>query len=54
MVHLDLAALGLPPGRSFAVHDESTGSDWTWGEHNYVRLEPAQPAHILVVKGAEA
>ncbi|KAB2810565.1 DUF3416 domain-containing protein [Pimelobacter simplex] len=51
MVHLDLAALGLPPGAAFEVHDEITGSDWTWGEHNYVRLEPAQPAHILVVRG---
>jgi starch synthase (maltosyl-transferring) len=52
MVHLDLAALGLAPHSSYAVHDEATGEDWTWGEHNYVRLAPAQPAHILVVKGA--
>ncbi|WP_436699157.1 alpha-1,4-glucan--maltose-1-phosphate maltosyltransferase [Nocardioides sp. BYT-33-1] len=51
MVHLDLAALGLAPGTSFTVHDELTGSTWTWGEHNYVRLDPAQPAHILSVKG---
>ncbi|GAA3536949.1 alpha-1,4-glucan--maltose-1-phosphate maltosyltransferase [Nocardioides daeguensis] len=51
MVHLDLAALGLEPGTSFTVHDELTGASWTWGEHNYVRLDPAQPAHILTVKG---
>ncbi|MCX6401454.1 MAG: alpha-1,4-glucan--maltose-1-phosphate maltosyltransferase [Propionibacteriales bacterium] len=51
MVHLDLAALGLAPGSSFAVHDEITGADWTWGADNYVRLDPSQPAHILTVKG---
>ncbi|TWG99575.1 starch synthase (maltosyl-transferring) [Nocardioides sp. J9] len=50
MVHLDLAALGLAPGSSYAVHDELSGETWTWSEHNYVRLEPAQPAHILTVK----
>lgn len=50
MVHVDLAALGLPPGSSYTVHDELTGDEWTWGEHNYVRLAPAQPAHILSVK----
>ncbi|GAA4802308.1 maltotransferase domain-containing protein [Nocardioides caeni] len=50
MVHLDLAALGLPPGTTFTVLDEPTGSEWTWSEHNYVRLDPSQPAHILVVK----
>jgi starch synthase (maltosyl-transferring) len=51
MVHLDLSALGLAPGTSFTVHDELSGSEWTWGEHDYVRLDPAQPAHILTVKG---
>ncbi|KRA29494.1 MULTISPECIES: maltotransferase domain-containing protein [unclassified Nocardioides] len=51
MVHLDLAALGLAPGSSFAVHDEISGADWTWGADNYVRLDPTQPAHILSVKG---
>lgn len=50
MVHVDLAALGLPPGSSYTVHDELTGDEWTWGEHNYVRLTPDQPAHILSVK----
>ncbi|WP_182377044.1 maltotransferase domain-containing protein [Nocardioides sp. WS12] len=51
MVHLDLAALGLPPGSSFSVHDEISGADWTWGADNYVRLDPTEPAHILIVKG---
>ncbi|WP_370290118.1 alpha-1,4-glucan--maltose-1-phosphate maltosyltransferase [Nocardioides sp.] len=50
MVHLDLTALGLPPGASFAVHDEITGADWTWGEHDYVRLDPAVPAHVLTIR----
>src|SRR4249919_3715016 len=50
-VHLDLAALGLHPGDSFVVHDEITAEDWSWGQHNYVRLDPAhEPAHILTVR----
>ncbi len=39
-VHLDMPALGLDWHDSFVVHDEITGDDWTWGEHNYVRLDP--------------
>lgn len=54
MVHLDLSALGMLPGASYTVEDEMTGSSWTWGEDNYVRLTPAEPAHVLVVKGAGA
>ncbi len=51
MVHLDLAALGLSAGDSFIVRDEITGEDWSWGQHNYVRLDPAhEPAHILTVR----
>jgi starch synthase (maltosyl-transferring) len=49
MVHLDLAALGLP--ESFVVHDEISGQDWTWGRDNYVRLDPgAESAHVLAVR----
>jgi starch synthase (maltosyl-transferring) len=45
-IHLDVQALGLPD--TFLVHDEITGADWTWGQHNYVRLDPYhEPAHIL-------
>ena len=40
MVHLDLPALGLDWHDSFLVHDEITDETWTWGEHNYVRLDP--------------
>ena len=51
MVHLDLPALGLSWGDSFAVHDEITGEDWGWSQHNYVRLDPShEPAHILTVR----
>ncbi len=52
-VQIDMAALGLPPDATLAVHDELTGSDFKWGARNYVRLWPAQPAHILTVNPAE-
>ncbi|OCG73631.1 alpha-1,4-glucan--maltose-1-phosphate maltosyltransferase [Microbacterium sediminis] len=48
-VHLDLEAAGLP--ERFLVHDELTGAEWVWGEHDYVRLEPTgDVAHILSVR----
>jgi starch synthase (maltosyl-transferring) len=51
MVHLDLPALGLEWNDSFVVDDEISGNTWTWGEHNYVRLDPyAEPAHVLSVR----
>ncbi len=54
-VHLDMAALGLDWADRFLVHDEVTGADWTWGEHNYVRLDPFdEPAHILTVRSPTA
>ncbi|MFB9311786.1 alpha-1,4-glucan--maltose-1-phosphate maltosyltransferase [Nocardioides plantarum] len=50
-IHLDLPALGLDWDDTFAVHDEISGADWTWGEHNYVRLDPHdEPAHVLTVR----
>lgn len=50
-VHLDMPALGLDWSDSFVVHDEITGADWTWGEHDYVRLDPGhEPAHVLTVR----
>jgi starch synthase (maltosyl-transferring) len=55
MVHLDMAALGLDWADRFLVHDEVTGADWTWGEHNYVRLDPFhEPVHILTVRSPTA
>jgi starch synthase (maltosyl-transferring) len=51
MVHLDLPALGLNWGDSFAVHDEITNEEWSWSQHNYVRLDPGhEPAHVLSVR----
>ena len=51
VVHLDLPALGLDWHDSLAVHDEITGQDWHWGQHNYVRLDPGvEPAHVLTVR----
>ena len=51
MVHLDLSQLGLDWHDSLAVHDELTGQDWHWGQHNYVRLDPGtEPAHLLSVR----
>jgi len=53
-VHLDMPALGLGWNDQFLVHDEICGETWTWGEHNYVRLDPyVEPAHILTVRRPE-
>ena len=52
-VHLDMPALGMEWNDSFQVHDEISGETWTWGERNYVRLDPAlEPAHVLTVRRA--
>lgn len=51
MVHLDLAALGLPADAKFDVHDELSDQTWLWGADNYVRLDPAvEVAHIFTVR----
>ena len=35
----------------FVAHDEITGEDWSWHQHNYVRLDPGhEPAHIISVR----
>jgi len=50
-VHLDLPAMGRSWGDTFAVRDEITGAEWSWGQHNYVRLDPGhEPAHVLTVR----
>jgi starch synthase (maltosyl-transferring) len=46
-VWLDLPALGVD--REFTVTDELTGESFQWGNANYVRLDPARPAHIFTV-----
>jgi starch synthase (maltosyl-transferring) len=49
-VHLDPALFGVDPEAPFQVHDLITGATWTWGQHNYVRLDAfVQPVHILHV-----
>jgi len=48
-VMVDMAALGLQDGAPLRVRDELTGATFTWGQRNFVRLAPAQPAHILHV-----
>ncbi len=49
-VHVDLPALGRGWEDAVLMHDEVTGADYTWGAHNYVRLDPfVEPAHIFVV-----
>ncbi|WP_405083452.1 alpha-1,4-glucan--maltose-1-phosphate maltosyltransferase [Protaetiibacter intestinalis] len=50
MVHLDLEAIGLQPGDTFAVRELVTGARWTWGSSNYVRLDAfVEPVHILAI-----
>jgi starch synthase (maltosyl-transferring) len=50
-VHLDMPALGLDWHEVFRVHDVLTEQTWQWGQHNYVRLDPAhEPAHLLTVR----
>ena len=43
--------VGTAPGQSYRVVDLLTGSAYTWGERNYVRLDPqVEPAHIMRVE----
>jgi starch synthase (maltosyl-transferring) len=49
---LDLGVLGIDPTRGFEVHDLITDTTYFWdGPHNYVRLDPGEPAHIFRVGG---
>jgi starch synthase (maltosyl-transferring) len=52
-VHLWLPALGLDwDVGAYDVHDELTGTTWTWhGTSNWVWLDPAaEPAHVFAVR----
>jgi starch synthase (maltosyl-transferring) len=43
--------IGVAPGEIYQVTDLLTGAVYTWGERNYVRLDPnIEPAHILDVE----
>jgi starch synthase (maltosyl-transferring) len=51
---LDLPALGAGWDERFTVHDLLTGSEWEWGQFNYVRLDPHWgPAHIFEVRPSQ-
>jgi starch synthase (maltosyl-transferring) len=50
-VSLDMPALGFDWHETFAAHDELSGQTFHWGQHDYVRLDPAvEPAHVLIVR----
>lgn len=49
-VELDLGQLGISSG-AVGVVDELTGAEFVWREDNFVRLTPANPAHILHLLG---
>ncbi|MGX7679424.1 maltotransferase domain-containing protein [Jatrophihabitans sp. DSM 45814] len=48
-VHLRLDELGVDWFTNFTASDLVTGTNYEWGEHNFVRLHPHQPAHIFSV-----
>ncbi|WP_253794710.1 alpha-1,4-glucan--maltose-1-phosphate maltosyltransferase [Kitasatospora paracochleata] len=49
--HPQEATVTLDADGPLTVHDELTGATYTWGRHNYVRLDPAaEPAHLLTVR----
>ena len=51
MIHLDTRVWGVAPGEAYEVQDLITGAQWTWADHNFVRLDAfAEPVHILHVK----
>jgi starch synthase (maltosyl-transferring) len=55
MVHLDPRLFGIAPGETFDVVDLLSGQRFTWGEHNYVRLDSfVQPVHVLSVEYRKA
>ena len=53
-VHLDPTLFGVDPTRLFEVTDLITGQKFSWGLHNYVRLDAfTEPVHILHVDTAK-
>ena len=50
-VHLDPSLFGVDPELSFDVTDLISGDTFTWGQHNFVRLDAfTEPVHILRVE----
>jgi starch synthase (maltosyl-transferring) len=57
LLHLDLAALGLPWAGSYEAEDALTGEVWTWnGPDPYVKLDPheGREAHVLALRSVAA
>jgi starch synthase (maltosyl-transferring) len=48
-VHLRLDELGVDWSSGFTASDLLSGANYEWGEHNFVRLDPQQPAHIFAI-----
>jgi starch synthase (maltosyl-transferring) len=48
-IHLRLDWLGIDWFTSFTATDLISGDGYEWSEHNYVRLDPYRPAHIIAV-----
>ncbi len=49
-IALDMPALGVDWGAQFEVADLLSGAHYTFGQYNYVRLDPhVEPAHIFVL-----
>ena len=50
-IALDMPALGVDWGAQLEVADLLSGARYTFGQYNYVRLDPhVEPAHIFVVQ----
>ena len=49
-MHLRLDELGVSWNEGFTVTDLLSGANYDWGEHNFVRLTPYEPAHIFAVR----
>jgi starch synthase (maltosyl-transferring) len=50
-LRLDMSALGLESGDSFAAHDLVTDQTWTWQRDTYVRLGPeVEPVHVVALR----
>jgi starch synthase (maltosyl-transferring) len=51
-LHVPPDAVGVVAGESYDVYDLLTGDRYTWGERNFVRLDPVagEPAHIFRIQ----
>ena len=48
---LNMPELGFDWHEHFRVIDEITGAEYSWGQHNTVRLDPfVEPAHVFSVR----